>query len=143
MRTNRIALASSFLLVAMAAMINIACDVGTTGADKVIASTKAGEMNISVASAAGELKHGENELYLAFADASGNGVDVGAASLSFHMPAMIGMAEMNDVAALTTTELAGRYRAHVTIEAAGTWEAIVNYQGAHGQGQVRMSVNAR
>ena len=140
MRTYRITLAISLLL---AAMISVACNAGRAGADKVIASTKAGDTSISVASATGELKHGENELYLTFTDASGNSVDVGAVSLSFHMPAMIGMAEMNDAATLTTTELAGRYRAQVTIQAAGTWEAIVSYQGAHGKGQVRMSVNAR
>ena len=141
MTTNRIILAATFLI---AALISCACGVsGRSGSDKVIASTKAGDMAVSVASATGELKNGDNELFLTFTDASGNGVDVGAASLRFHMPAMIGMAEMTDTATLTTTEAPGRYRAQVTSQAAGTWEAIINYQGAHGKGQARMTVNAK
>jgi hypothetical protein len=80
---------------------------------------------------------------LSFADASGKTVDVGAASLKFHMPAMGSMAEMNDVASLTTTNAAGKYRAKVNIEVDGTWEAIVSYEGLQGTGQARITVQAK
>jgi len=44
-------------------------------------------------------------------DSSGKPVDVGAAALTFHMPQMGSMAQMNDHAALTTTDTPGVYRA--------------------------------
>jgi YtkA-like protein len=113
------------------------------GADKVIKSTKSGDMTITLANATGELKNGESDIVLSFADPSGKPVDVGAASLTFHMPAMGGMAEMNNEAALTTTENPGRYRARVNIEMAGTWEAVISYEGPHGTGRATMSVNAK
>jgi hypothetical protein len=53
------------------------------------------------------------------------------------------MAEMNDVASLTTTNAAGKYRAKVNIEVDGTWEAIVSYEGLQGTGQARITVQAK
>jgi hypothetical protein len=116
---------------------------GSSGGGKTIKSAKSGDMTIALSSATGELKSGENDLLITFADASGKPVDVGAASLNIHMAAMGTMAEMNDKATLTTTDTPGKYRAQVNIEMAGTWEAQVKYQGAHGSGQVSMSVQAK
>jgi len=113
------------------------------GSDKVVKSAKSGDMTITLSNTRGELKSGENELLLTFTDASGKTVDVGAASLNIHMAAMGSMAEMNDKATLTTTNTPGKYRARVNIEMAGTWEAQVKYQGAHGSGRVSMSVQAK
>ena len=70
-------------------------------------------------------------------------IDVGAASLTFNMPAMGSMAEMNNRAALTATETQGKYRAVVDIEMAGTWQAQVKYDGAAGSGQTSMTVQAK
>ena len=120
-----------------------ACGTGGSGGEKVIKSAKAGEMTVTISSPAGELKKGENDLIVTFADAAGNPVDVGAASLNFHMAAMGAMAEMNDKATLTTTETPGKYRAQVNLEVAGTWEAQVKYQGSHGSGQTTMTVQAK
>jgi hypothetical protein len=131
-------------LVITAALLAAACSGGgTQGAEKVIKSTKAGDLTVTLASSTGEVKNGENELIISFTDASGNPVDVGAASLNFHMAAMGTMAEMNDKAALTTTETPGRYRAKVEIETASTWEAVVTYEGPRGSGQARMTVNVK
>jgi len=132
-------------LVFLAAVSLVAAcrGVGPSGSDKVIKSTKSGDMTVALSSATGELKNGENDLMITFADASGKPVDVGAASLNFHMAAMGSMAEMNDKATLTTTETPGKYRAQVNIEMAGTWEAQVKYQGQRGAGQVSMSVQAK
>jgi hypothetical protein len=132
----------SILLIA--SLVAAACrDNPSLGGDKVIKSTKAGDMTVSLASATGELKNGENDLMLVFVDASGNPVDVGAVSLTFHMPGMGAMAEMNDKAALTITDTPGKYRAQVNIEMAGTWEARIAYQGSRGNGQTTMSVQAK
>ena len=76
-------------------------------------------------------------------DASGKLIDVGAASLTFQMAAMGTMPEMNNKAALTTTESPGKYRATVEIEMTGTWEGVISYDGSHGKGQVRMTVNVK
>ncbi|MCI0388033.1 MAG: FixH family protein [Acidobacteria bacterium] len=132
-------------LVLFTALLFVAAcrDASSSGDNKVIKSTKSGDMTITLSSATGGLKNGENELMVTFTDASGKPVDVGAASLNFHMAAMGSMAEMNDRATLTTTETPGKYRAHVNIEMAGTWEAQVKYQGANGTGQVSMSVQAK
>lgn len=133
----------ALLFLAAVSLVAACRSAGTSGSDKVIKSTKSGDMTIGLSSATGELKNGENDLMITFADASGKPVDVGAASLNFHMAAMGSMAEMNDKATLTTTDTPGKYRAQVKIEMAGTWEAQVKYQGAHGTGQVSMSVQAK
>jgi hypothetical protein len=131
-------------LVITAGLLAAACSGGgTSGAEKVIKSTKSGDLTVTLASSTGEAKSGENELIISFTDASGNPVDVGAVALNFHMAGMGTMAEMNDKATLTTTKTPGKYRAKVEIEMASTWEAVVNYEGPHGSGQVRMTVNVK
>ncbi len=127
------------LAILISGLMAAACGAANPD-NRVIKSAKTDNLIITLSSATGELKSGENVLVISFADASGNPVDVGAASLKFHMPAMGAMAEMNDVATLTTTDTAGRYRAEINIEMKGTWEAIIQYQGAHGTGQTSMSV---
>jgi len=134
-----------FILAFVVAAISAGCDRGgkSSVSDKTIKSATSGGLTISLASGSGEVKSGDNDMVLVFADGSGKPVDVGAASLKFHMPGMGGMAEMNDSATLTTTDTPGRYRARIHVEMAGTWEAQVNYQGAQGTGQATMSVTAR
>lgn len=132
------------LLFSIIALIAAACKTDPSSAgDKVIKSAKSGDMTITIASATGDLKVGDNDLMLSFTDASGNLVDVGAASLTFHMPAMGAMGEMNDKAQLTTADTPGKYRAQVKVEMTGTWEARIAYQGSRGNGQTTMSVQAK
>lgn len=132
------------MTLTLALLLVAACrSGGSSGGEKVIKSAKAGDMTVTLASATGELKNGENEVMVTFTDAAGKPIDVGAASLNFHMAAMGSMAEMNDRGTLTTTETPGKYRAQVNIEMAGTWEAQVKYQGAHGTGQATMNVQAK
>jgi V8-like Glu-specific endopeptidase len=142
MKTRTIA---AIFIAALAALITAACGAKSDSAanEKAIKSTKSGDLTVTLASATGELKSGDNDLILSFADATGKTVDVGAASLRFHMPAMGSMAEMNDAATLTTTDAPGKYRAKVNIEVGGTWEAIVNYEGPKGTGRASMTVNAK
>jgi hypothetical protein len=113
------------------------------GEEKTIKSTKAGDITVTLSSAGGELKRGENDLFISFTDSAGNPIDVGAASLNFHMAAMGSMAEMNSGAQLTTTETPGKYRGRVNIEMSGSWEAQVAYQGSHGTGRAEITVTAK
>lgn len=131
-------------LVMSIALFAAACSKGgTTAGDKVIKSTKTGNLTVTLTNSTGELKNGANELFITFADASGKLVDVGAASLNFHMAAMGTMAEMNNKATLTTTETPGKYHAKVDIEMASTWEAVITYEGSQGKGQAVMTVNVK
>ena len=141
-------LIATFVLV-ITILIAAACGGKTSDggkmadAGKTIKSAQAGSLTVTLSSPAGELKNGDNDLMLTFADAAGKPVDVGAASLNFHMPAMGAMAVMNDQAALTTTNTPGMYHAKVTLEVGGTWEAQVKYQGPQGTGQTSMTVTAK
>lgn len=139
--------AKSVVLPAMAIalmLITAACSKsGFSSEEKIIKSAKTSDMTITLSSPSGEVKKGDNQLMLTFADASGKPVDVGAASLNIHMAAMGTMAEMNNKATLTTTETPGKYRAQVRVEMKGTWEAQVKYQGTHGTGQTSMTVQAK
>lgn len=116
---------------------------GSSIGEKMIKSTKSGDSTISLSSASGEIKSGENDLTLSFTDASGKPVDVPAASLRFYMPAMGAMAEMNDVATLTTTDTPGKFKVRVNIEVGGSWEAMISFQGSRGTEQAAMSVTAK
>ena len=132
------------LALALVALIAAGCSkTDSSGGEKVIKSTAEGGLTITLASATGEIKSGDNDLALSFADASGKPIDVQAASLAFHMPAMGSMAEMNNQATLVTTETPGKFRARVNIEMAGTWEARIGYEGPQNKGQARMNVQAR
>ena len=131
------------LAITLALVVNACSKPGSSGEDKVIKSAKASDMTVTLSNSTGELKKGDNELMVTFADASGKPVDVGAASLNIHMAAMGTMAEMNNKASLTTTETPGKYRAKVNIAMKGTWEAQVKYQGAQGAGQTSMTVQAK
>src|SRR5262249_60244542 len=118
------------VILSIAASSVAACRGANPSNEKEIKSVKSGELTITLSSSTGELKNGENDLMITFFDGAGKPVDVGAASLNFHMAAMGSMAEMNDRARLTTTGVPGKYRAQVNIEMAGSWEA----QGKeHGQ----------
>src|SRR5687767_2154936 len=117
------------LLAALAA-----CGAGGAGGagGKEFASGKVGNLTVSLANSGGALRGGDQELTVAFKDASGKPVDVGSASLNFYMPAMGTMPAMNDPATLTTTSTPGVYAGKVKIEHPGEWQAQVAYEGPAG-----------
>ena len=119
-----------------------ACGSGGGGA-KEIKSGAVGKMTVTLASADGRLRQGEQELTVTFRDASGKASDVGSASLNFHMPAMGAMAAMNDAATLTTTSTPGVYGARVNLQMGGEWQAQVAYEGPAGAGKGSFPVTAR
>jgi hypothetical protein len=53
------------------------------------------------------------------------------------------MAEMNDVATLTTTDTPGKFKARINIEGGGSWEAMIIFQGSRRTEQATMSVTAK
>lgn len=129
-------------LVAAFALAAAACGSGgSTDQGKEVKSAAAGNnLTAVISSADGTLKNDDQEFVLTFKDASGKPVDVGAASLNFHMPAMGTMPAMNDAAQLTTTSTPGVYRCKVKFESAGDWQGQLAYQGSAGSGKVTVSV---
>lgn len=138
-------LAISLAVIALAVLLG-ACSSSQQGSSsgKVIKSVPAGNgLTVSLATSDGVLKHGNSEFTLTFADASGKPVDVGAVALTFHMPQMGTMAEMNDHATFTTTATPGIYHGKAQVEVAGEWQAKVTYEGPAGRGQATFPITAQ
>lgn len=134
-------------LVSLVALA-VACGGGSNssggGTGKAIKSGSAGNnLTVTLSSADGVLRDGQQDITLSFTDASGKPVDVGAASLNFHMPAMGTMPVMNDAATLTTTGTPGVYNGKVKLQMAGEWQAQITYEGAAGKGKVSLPVTAQ
>jgi hypothetical protein len=135
-------------LLALVVLITAACgskrgtDAGMQ-AGKVLKAVPAGNLTATLSNESGVLKHGNQELTLSFTDTSGKPVDVGAVSLSFHMPQMGSMAAMTDAVAFTTTNTPGVYGGKVNIEVGGEWQAQLAYDGPAGKGKTTFSVTAR
>ncbi len=131
-----------FSLIALAA----ACGGGAgtvtdSGMNKIMEKKVSDSLTVTLSNAEGKLKNGEQNLMLAFTDGSGKPVEIKAASLNFHMPAMGSMAVMNDPATLTTTGTAGEFKGKVKIEMAGEWIAQISYEGKE-TGKTTMKMTA-
>ena len=138
----------SLLIIALTgiSLVIAACGLksaGTVSTGTAIKSVAVDSLTATLSSSTGQLKQGDQEVMLAFTDSSGKGVDVGAVSLNFHMPAMGSMAAMNDAVAFTTTNKPGVYRGKVNIGMAGEWQAQLAYEGPAGKGKTTFSVTAR
>jgi YtkA-like len=110
---------------------------------KTVKTVTVNNLMVTLATDDGVIKRGDEEFTLAFADASGKAVDVGAVSLNFFMPAMGSMSAMNDPATLTTTGTPGVYRGKAKIETAGEWQLQIVYEGAAGKGKTSFPVTAQ
>ncbi len=128
---------ATFLLIAAA------CGSKTADTGKVIKSAPVGNLTVALANKDGVLRHGDEEFTLTFTDATGKPVEVGAVALTFHMPAMGGMATMNDATAFTTTGTPGVYHGKAHIEVAGEWQAQITYEGPAGSGKTSFPVTAQ
>jgi maltose-binding protein MalE len=134
------------IVVAALLIIAAACSSKTGSNDstgRVIKTVTVDSLTVTLSSSTGQLKQGDQEVMLAFTDSSGKPVDVGAISLNFHMPAMGGMAAMNDAVSFTTTNTPGVYRGKVNIGMAGEFQAQLAYEGPAGKGKTTFSVTAR
>ena len=110
---------------------------------KPVASATVNNLTATLSNNTGQLKQGQQDVMLAFTDSSGKYVDVGAVSLNFHMPAMGGMAAMNDAVTFTTTSTPGIYSGKVNVTMAGEWQGQLAYEGSAGTGKATFSVTAR
>jgi hypothetical protein len=133
-------------VIGLAALLVIAAACGArngAGAGKVIKPVTVGSLTATLSSDTGQLKQGDQEVMLAFTDSSGKPVEVGAVSLNGHMPAIGGMAAMNDAVTFTTTSTPGVYRGKVNIGMAGEWQAQLAYEGPAGTGKTTVTVTAK
>ena len=78
-----------------------------------------------------------------FVAAYGSKTTDAAAALTFRMPQMGSMADMNDTATFTTTETPGIYHGKANIEVAGEWQVRITYDGSKGRGQATFPVTAQ
>lgn len=136
------------MLISVVIALVVAASCGSKSGSTVSTGTAIKAVTIdkltaTLSNSTGQLKQGDQELILAFTDSSGKLVDVGAVSLNFHMPAMGGMAAMNDAVTFTTTNAPGVYRGKVNIGMAGEWQAQLAYEGSAGKGKTTFSVTAR
>jgi hypothetical protein len=135
-------LATTFAL-ALLVSLAVACGSREGGGVKEIKSGAVGGLTVTLANKEGVLRQGEEELTVTFKDSSGKTVDVGSASLNFHMAAMGAMAAMNDEATLTTTATRGVYHGKVNLEVGGEWQAQIAYEGPAGSGKGSFAVTAQ
>ena len=133
------------LVFAALSVLAAACTSNSVGdSGKVIKSTPVGNnLTVTLSSADGVLRSGENEFFVSFKDASGNPVHVGAVGLNFYMPAMGTMPEMNNAASFVSTGSPGVYEGNAKLEAAGDWQAQISYEGAAGKGKSSFTVTAQ
>jgi len=135
---------SIITFIAIALAIAAACkSTSNASTGKPIASTTINNLTATLSNSTGQLKQGDQEITFVFTDSSGKPVDVGAVSLNFHMPAMGGMAAMNDAVTFKTTDTPGIYRGKVNIGMAGEWQAQLAYEGPAGKGKTTFSVTTR
>lgn len=138
---KKLTIAFSLLVLVVLAL---ACGSQATPSGKVIKSAPAGNnLTVALATSDGVLKKGKTEFTLTFADSSGKPVDVGAVALTFHMPQMGTMSEMNDAATFTTTDTPGIYRGRADIEVGGEWQTKITYDGPAGRGQFSFPITAQ
>lgn len=133
------------IILTAALIILAACAKSTTtvSTGKPIASTTINNLTATLSNSTGQLKQGQQDVMLAFTDPSAKPVDVGAVSLNFHMPAMGGMAAMNDAVTFTTTSTPGVYSGKVNVTMAGEWQGQLAFEGPAGTGKATFSVTAR
>ena len=133
------------LLLVATLIVVAACtkSITTVSTGKPIASVSVNNLTATLSNSTGQLKQGQQDVTLAFTDTSGKPVDVGAVSLNLHMPAMGGMAAMNDAVALATTATPGIYSGKVNVSMAGEWQGQLAYEGSAGTGKATFSVTAR
>lgn len=134
---------SKSLLVLSVLLFGISCGSALPTGKSIKTGDAGNGLTVSINSRDGVLRDGENRLYLIFRDSSGATVDVEAASLNFHMPAMGTMPVMNDTATLTTTREAGVYDARVKLQMGGEWLAQIAYEGKSGKGKVVLPMSAQ
>jgi Cu(I)/Ag(I) efflux system membrane protein CusA/SilA len=89
----------------------------------------------------GQLQRGNNDVLIEFRDRTGQLVDVENVKfdLDMNMPGMV----MHSGGTIERTNTPGQYRAKITIDMSGDWNAKISFTGPHEQGQQSFSVTAK
>ena len=128
------------------ALLAFSCSSGSNSANsgKAVKSGSAGNnLTVTLSTADGVLRKGNQNFTVTFADASGKPVDVGAVALNFFMPAMGSMSAMNNPATFTTTSTPGVYSGKADIEMSGEWQTQITYEGPAGKGKATLPITAQ
>ena len=129
------------LLHFFAALLLLVAACGSrSGESKVVKSTTAGNLNVTLSTPTGQLKHGGDEFTLTFTDAQGKPAEAGTVTVTLHMAAIGTMPAMNERTTLKPTGAPGVYQGNVKVDAAGEWEAQVSYEGPAGRGQTSFPI---
>lgn len=88
-----------------------------------------------------ELRNGKNEFTVEFKNAKGEYVDVGDVKfpVDMNMPGMM----MHADSRVTPTGKPGRYKAVVTPQMAGDWQAKLTFNGKDGRGEATFPINVK
>ena len=137
-------LAIALVLAALPLLAAACTSTSVDDSGKVIKTAPVGNnLTVTLSSADGVLRSGDNEFFVSFKDSSGNPVDVGAVGLNFYMPAMGSMLEMNNAASFVSTGSTGVYEGELQLESAGDWQAQISYEGAAGKGKSSFTVTVQ
>lgn len=144
MKIRNISILLMVIFVAFAAACGGSGDSAGGGSSMTkVVEKKVGEgLTVTLSSADGKLKTGSQDVKLSFTDGGNKPVEIEKASLSFNMPAMGSMAEMNSSATLTTTGTPGEFSGKIDLEMAGEWQAQISYEGKE-TGKTTIPVTAR
>jgi hypothetical protein len=124
--------------LAMTMLFTVSCRSKT----KEIASTTVASLTVAVSNAEGVLRHGSNELWVTFEDASGEPIDVGTLSMNFYMPGTPTTRVINNAASVTKTETVGTYHVKTKIDMGGQWQVHIAFEGPAGMGRGSFPINA-
>jgi YtkA-like len=113
----------------------------TSAPGTVLATQTIHGLTVTVSSATGQLRNGDNELLIEFRDAGSRLVDVGTVKLELdmNMPGMV----MHSAGTIVATGTSGRYRVKINPGMGGDWVAKVSYQGPLGTGEASFAVNVK
>jgi len=135
--------AIAFILAVVVLAVAACSSKGPTDTGKVIKSAPVGNnLTATVSNKDGAFKNGDNDFFVSFKDSSGKAVEVGAVGLTFHMPSMGTMPDMNDAASFTATGTPGVHQGKVKLESAVDWQAQISYEGTIGKGKSSFTVTA-
>jgi AcrB/AcrD/AcrF family/YtkA-like len=103
-----------------------------------IATRTVGELTISLY---GDLRSGQSDVLIRFADATGQPKDVGEVKtdLSMNMTGMV----MHSGGDVTKTSTLGVYRTKLQPQMGGDWVVKLSWRGPSGEGQVEIPVNVK
>jgi hypothetical protein len=109
---------------------------------KPVETHEAGDIDLVLMNATGELKQGRNDFVVRFQDKQGRPVDVRAVQFGSSM-AMPGMAPMSGDSEVTPAGQTGAYQVKSNFAMSGAWHFTVEWSGPQGQNKTAFNTNVR